>query len=111
MEKANKSFWWITKTDYENKLKELKEKQYELNTKLEDHTRADESYYLTASTVLGLAKNALELFERSEVAEKRAILNYLLQNYTVDGKKPCVSLRSPFNEILLVAKQPIGLPG
>jgi hypothetical protein len=65
----------------------------------------------TASTVLNLAKNALNLFESSETEEKRALLNYLLQNYVVDGKKPMFTLRSPFDSILSVATQPTGLRG
>jgi len=101
----------ITKDDYDRKLKELKQNQYEVNIQIEDHTRADESYYVTASTVFNLAKNALTLFESSEVPEKRAILNYLLQNYTVNGKTPAFSLRSPFDTILSVSTQPIGLRG
>jgi site-specific DNA recombinase len=90
----------ITKVDYDKKLKELKEKQYDLNIQKEEHTKADENYYITASTVFNLAKNALKLFESSEIAEKRSILNYLLQNCVANGKKLEFSLRSPFNEIL-----------
>lgn len=101
----------ITKDDYDRKLKELKVKQYDINLQIEDHTRADETYYVTASTVLNLAKNAFNLFESSETEEKRALLNYLLQNYVVDGKKPMFTMRSPFDSILSVATQPIGLRG
>ena len=99
----------ITKDEYDKKLKELKEKQYDLNIRLDDHTKADESYHITAATVLNLAKNALEIFESSEVDEKRALLNYLLQNSTVDGKKPQFTLRKPFDSILAFANQPTGL--
>lgn len=101
----------ITKTDYDKKLKEFKDKQYEINIQLEEHTRADESFYITASTVFNLAKDALELFESSEVGEKRAILNYILQNYTINEKTPCITMRSPFSELLLLKNQPIGLRG
>ena len=55
----------ITKDDYDKKLKEMKEKQYDINIQIEDHTRADENYYITASNVLNLAKNAFELFKSS----------------------------------------------
>ncbi len=99
----------ITKTDYDKKLKELKDKQYDINIQLDEHTKADESYYITASTVFNLAKDALELFESSEVPEKRAILNYILSNYTVNEKTPCITMRSPFKELLSLTTQPIGL--
>ena len=101
----------ITKTDYDKKLKELKDKQYDINIQLDEHTKADESYYITASTVFNLAKDAFELFESSEVPEKRAILNYILSNYTVNEKTPCITMRSPFKELLSLTTQPIGLPG
>ena len=99
----------ITKDFYDNKLKEMKQKQYDINIQLENHTRADENYYITASTVLNLAKNALSLFESSEVLEKRAMLNFILQNCVASGKKLEFDLRSPFEHILTFAKQPTGL--
>ena len=89
----------------------MKGRQQEINLLLEEHTDADESYIIAASTVLNLAKRALKLFESSEVAEKRALLNFLLQNSTVDGKKPSYALRSPFDTILIWAKRPTGLRG
>jgi len=85
--------------------------RYEINTKLEEHTKADETYYLTVATVFAIAKGALELFESSEVDEKRAILKFIIQNYTVNEKTPCITMRSPFNEVLSLAHQPIGLRG
>lgn len=93
----------ITKDEYDKKLKELKERQHEIDTQLQDHTNADENYYITASTVLNLAKNALTLFESlgksSNVLKQRALLNYILQNCTTHGKKLEFTLRSPFNTI------------
>lgn len=96
----------ITKDEYDKKLKELKEKQYDINIQIEDHTRADENYYITASTVLNLSKRAKELFESSEIPEKRAILNYLLQNCVANGNKLEFTLRSPYNHILNLANLP-----
>ncbi len=101
----------ITKDEYDKKLKEMKEKQYDINIQIEDHTRADENYYITASTVLNLAKNAFELFKSSEVPEKRAILNYLLQNCVANENKLEFSIRSPYNHILTFANQPNWLRG
>jgi hypothetical protein len=74
-----------------------------------EHTEADESYYIAASTVLNLAKRALEIFESSEVSKKRALLNFMLQNSVVDRKKPLYTLRSPFDTIYEYAKHPTGL--
>ncbi|HVV15378.1 MAG TPA: hypothetical protein VHD55_03205 [Candidatus Paceibacterota bacterium] len=99
----------ITKDEHDKKLKQLKGRQQEINILLEEHTDADESYIIAAATVLNLAKRARALFESSEVPEKRALLNFLLQNSTVDGKKPSYALRSPFDTILTWSKRPTGL--
>jgi hypothetical protein len=98
----------ITKEDYDKKHKELREKQYDLGMQLDDHTKADESYHIAASTVLSLAKRAAEIFESSEPEEKNIFLNYLLQNPTVNGKTLGYALRSPFNAILELANCPSG---
>jgi hypothetical protein len=77
---------------------------------LQNHTYADENYYITASNVLNLAKNALSLFESSDIKEKREILNYLLQNCVANGKNLEYTLRSPYNHILSFSKLPTLLP-
>ncbi len=93
---------------YEVKLKEFKDRQRDINIQIENHTIADESYHITGATVLRLAKNALDLFKSSEVLEKRAMLNLLLQNSVVNGKNLEFSLRSPFNTIYDIATQSTG---
>ena len=52
-----------------------------------------------------------EIFESSEVAEKRAILNFVLQNPVVNDKKLEFTLRKPFDLVLQLADNPIELPG
>lgn len=99
----------ITKDIYDEKLKEFKEKQHDIDQKIQEHTYADENYYITVSSVFSLAKRAKELFNSSDVLEKRALLNYLLQNCTADGKNLVFTLRSPFNHILSFSKRPVGL--
>ena len=68
----------ITKDEYDKKLKELKEKQQDILLQIEDHTNADENFYLTANKVLSLAQRACDIFESSEPNEKRQLLNFLL---------------------------------
>ena len=69
----------ITKDMFADKLKELKEEQAEIRLKLAEYDKADEKFYLTANTVLNVAKRALEIFKSSEVPEKRQFLNFLLE--------------------------------
>ncbi len=101
----------VTKKYYDEKLAEYKDKQYYISTQLENYTKADEAYYITASTVLNLARRILDIFESSEVNEKRQLLNYLLQNPSVNEKKLMFTLRNPFNTIVLMNKRPLRLRG
>lgn len=101
--------WRITSDDYDKKLQELKDQQYRLNIELEEYTKADHEYRIHVSTVLNLSRRIGEIFESSEVHEKRAILNYILQNLTVFGKKLEFTLRKPFDTVLDLAHCPTGL--
>ena len=101
----------ITHDDYDKKLQELKDKQYRLNVELDEYTKADHQYHIHVSTVLNLSRRIGDLFESSELIEKRAILGFLLQNPTVSGKKLEFTLRKPFDTVLELATCPTGLPG
>lgn len=96
----------ITRAEYDKKLQEMKDKQYRLSLELDEHTKADHEYHIHVATVLHLAQKTKEIFQSSEVHEKRAILNFLLQNPTVEGKKLNYSLKIPFNSILELAENP-----
>lgn len=101
----------ITKNDYDKKQQELMDKQNLLNLELEEHTTADHDYKIHVDTVFNLARNMKEIFDGSEPLEKRAFLNFMLQNPTVSGKKLEFTMRKPFNLILELATCPIGLRG
>jgi len=94
---------------YDKKLREYKERQGQILVDMRIHSEADEEFYLTANTVLNVAKRALEIFKSSEVPEKRQFLNFLLQNCELQGKKLEFSLRNPFDRILATRNRPIGL--
>ena len=85
---------------YDKKLTEYKNRQADLHIKMQAHSDADEEFYVTANTVLNLSKRAIEIFESSEVMEKRQFLNYLLQNAELKDRQLTFELRSPFNHIL-----------
>ncbi len=89
----------IKEEDHNRKLTEIKEKQQKINIELEGYTDADESYHITARTVLSLAQRAKELFESSEVEEKRQILSFVFQNLSIKEKRLQYNLRSPFDVI------------
>ncbi|MEI7498043.1 MAG: recombinase family protein [Candidatus Falkowbacteria bacterium] len=91
----------ITTEIYDQKLKEFKEKQYDILFKIKQFDNASNSYYITANTVLSLAQRATEIFESSEPEEKRQLLNFLFQNLKLDGKNLQYKLKAPFEGVLL----------
>ncbi len=74
---------------------------------MEEHTKGDHDYQTTVATVFSLARRAKEIFESSDPEEKRAFLNYLLQNPTVRDKKLEFTMRSPYNVVLELADCPL----
>lgn len=100
----------ITKLDYDKKMQEYNDKMQLLEIELSEYGNADKEYKIVISTVFSLSKRAKEIFDSSEVHEKRQILNYLLQNSTLNEKTPCFTMRSPYNLILGLASSPDLLP-
>ena len=96
----------ITQEIYDKKLTEYKEKQHDINIRMEEYTRADENFHIVANTVLSLANRALDIFESSEVNEKRQLLNFLLQNCRLSGKNLSFELKAPFDAIQKYAHHP-----
>ena len=96
----------ITKEIYDKKHDEYHDKIQLLNIELEEHTKADYDYQTTIASVLSVARRAKSIFESSETHEKRAFLNYLLQNPTVNEKTLGFTLRSPYNLVLELADNP-----
>lgn len=71
---------------------------------------ADVEYYLTSEYVLKLASHAKELFESSEVHEKRLILKMTLQNLRLEGRKVRYDWINPFDKIAYYASRLDWLP-
>lgn len=90
----------ITKEVYEKKRIEYECLQNNITDKLSKFQKADEQYYITIALILDIADRAYDLFESSEVNEKRAIINFLLTNCQLDGKKLSFTLKTPFNRVL-----------
>ncbi len=63
---------------YLEKVKECKTSQSEIVDEMKRHEVADQNFYITANLVLKVAAKARELFESSEVDEKRQLLNLVL---------------------------------
>jgi site-specific DNA recombinase len=96
----------ITKDTYDKKHQEYADKLQLLEIELSEHRKADYDYQTTVATVISVARRAKAIFESSEPNEKRAFLNYVLQNPSVNGKKLCFTIASPFNLVLELADSP-----
>lgn len=94
----------ITAANYDNFVTKEKDKQRDLNAQLNDHIKADESFLLSVSYIMELANRAAELYQSSEVEEKRQLVNFLLSNLRLKGKKLLYDYKKPFNEMALCAK-------
>jgi hypothetical protein len=97
----------ITKDVYDKKHQEYRDQIQTLEIEMSEHSKADYDYQTTVATVLSVARRAKTIFDNSsEPARKRAFLNYLLQNPTINGKKLYFTIASPFNLVLELASSP-----
>lgn len=87
---------------FRQKLEDYKKRQSKLRNQLARHETADLEFHVTANQVMQLAKRAWEIFESSEVEEKRQLLNFVFQNLKLDGKNLLVTLREPFHLFIQV---------
>lgn len=73
---------------FNKKLKEYKEKQAEIREEMGRYDQADEKFYLTANMVLNLAQKAEQIFESSEVGEKKATSQLSTSEPQITRQKP-----------------------
>lgn len=77
----------ITKDIYDKKHQEYQDQIQTLEIEMSEHSKADSNYQTTVATVISVARRAKTIFENSsDASSKRAFLDYLLQNSTLDGK-------------------------
>jgi len=101
----------ITKDIYDKKHEQLQDQLQRLQIELEEHTSGDYEYQTTVAKLIDVSRRAREIFEKcSQVSEKRAFLNMLLANPTLNGKKPSITLASPFDTIITLVDCPDLLP-
>jgi site-specific DNA recombinase len=99
----------VTVNFFNQKFKEYKDRGREITYEMERYVTTNEGSHVTANTVLSLASRARDIFESSEVDEKRQLLNFVFQNLELKDKKLSVTLREPFKMIKdasLLGKRP-----
>ncbi len=100
----------ITSDEYDKLYKEFRAKIDETDTRLSNLQKAEDDYYLTTGYLLELANKASELFESSEIEEKRQLLKLIVQNPTLDGRIVRYDVLKPFDTILKYADNKLWLP-
>ena len=90
----------ITQDEYGKKAIELKQRQYELNNQLEIIIEADENYSMTLISLLNICSKPPELFRSSKVEQKRQLINFLLSNLQLRGKKLEYALKKLFDVLV-----------
>jgi site-specific DNA recombinase len=93
---------------YLDKVKDYKTRQAEIIDQMARHEKADHNFYVTANMVMNLSARAREIFESSEVDEKRQLLNFVFQNLKLDGKNLSIQTCEPFTTLVDYKKSPKG---
>ena len=71
-----------------------------MTEKLKSLTEADENYSMTLISLLNICSKAPELFASSKVEQKRQLINFLLSNLQLRGKKLEYKLKKPFDVLV-----------
>lgn len=101
----------ITRERCDKKIQILNDQASIAEQKLSKYSGSTHGYEMGLHTIVSLAQRAKEIFESSEVDEKKRFLHYLLQNSQVRGRKPLFHLRSPYNTLLKSVESSEWLPG
>lgn len=97
----------ITSEEYEENRNEIDRKIEFVNSQIEAIEDVDESFYITAKSIIAVSKNAKKLFLSSEVDERKALLQNVLLNLTWNGTKLHYEYKKPFDIIAEFNKHPI----
>lgn len=86
----------IAGNDYDKKATELKERQLELVTRIEQHQKGEGEFRATLDSLISVVSRTADSFERSKVEQKRQLIAFVFSNMSL-REKPKLSLRSPFD--------------
>lgn len=100
----------ISEEAYDKYYQEFRDKITDVDIRLKALQEAEDNYYTTANYVLDLTNRSYDLFIGSDIEERRQLLNLVLQNLRVDGKKVRLEAKKPFDFIMKCADQHAWLP-
>jgi site-specific DNA recombinase len=90
----------ITENVYDKFYTQLKEQLTKAEGRLAGLQAAETDYHITAKYVLELACRASDLFESSEVEQRRQLIKLVLSNLRVEGEKVLWEVQKPFDLIV-----------
>ena len=93
----------ITESEYDRYYQSFRDELTEINIQLEQLQEAEDNYYITAKHVLNLVNRAYELFESSEVEERRQLIKLVLSNLRVEDEYVLYDVQKPFDLIVKTA--------
>jgi hypothetical protein len=70
------------------------------------HEKADQNFYITTNLVMNLASRVRELFESSEVTEKRQLLDLMFQNLQSKDASLSFTVSEPFLTMMEYKNRP-----
>jgi len=94
----------ITEEQYKAVIEKLKTRQAIISEQLKDHSEADKAFLISISSLFSITNRIEELFVRSEVDQKRQLVNLVLSNLKLEGKKLVWEYKKPFDMMALCTK-------
>lgn len=91
----------IAKEIYDDKLAVLKQEQEQLQQMADKYDEIGDDVAETIENILDIAANVPLVMKSSIIEEKRALLNLILSNATINGSSLCFSLKKPFDRLLI----------
>lgn len=89
----------ITDEEYDKFRQMFRDKISEIDSQIAMLQESEDNYYITAELVLDLANRSPELFENSNIEEKRQLIKIVLSNLTIEGDKLRLEANKPFDLI------------
>ncbi len=99
----------VSRDEYLSRSRQIKEEQDHLFFNISRHSNQEERFACNIDLALKFAMNAVDIFDSSEIDEKRQIINFAFSNLLLEGKNLIVSMRKPFNILLDINDCPVWL--
>ena len=90
----------ISKEDYKKKIEEISRSRAIFKEKLNNIDESHLKFYENITTLMGIALNATEIFESSNIDERRQILDFVCQNLQLKDGKLLLKYKKPFDKMV-----------